>query len=519
MDTKKIIIAIDGYSSCGKSAVAKDIAKVLDLTYIDTGAMYRAVTLYAIRKGIISNDIIDTKKLEEELQNIDIQLLKNEETSMIETFMNGENVEREIRSLNVSNHVSAISSLGFVRKRLVELQREMGNKGSVVLDGRDIATVVFPNADYKIFMTASPEVRAKRRFDEMTEKREQVTYEEILENVKNRDMIDSSRTESPLKMAEDAVMLDNTEMTKQEQLQWVLNKIGLVTKRISVVVDSESGFCFGVSRAVRMAEEQLNKNEKLISIGDIVHNSEEVSRLEKKGLRTISHDDIAELKNGKVLLRAHGEPPSTYMALHNEGIKIIDATCPVVLKLQYNVRHAWKKMKEKNGQIVIYGKKGHPEVAALIGQTNGEAVVISGSEDLMLLDTSRPIEIFSQTTMSNKGLIEIEQIISEKFDKDNFIVHHTICDQVEKRAPHLENFAKNFDTVIFVGGEKSSNGKMLYDVCKQVNPFTYYAYSDSAIKEEWFNNKPQSVGICGATSTPQWLMERVAEKVDKIVNN
>ena len=286
-----------------------------------------------------------------------------------------------------------------------------------------------------------------------------------------------------------------------------------------IIVDNKSGFCFGVSRAVKMAEKQLDMNESLTSLGDIVHNNEEVLRLEKKGLRTISHDDMQTLTNEKVLLRAHGEPPSTYKILESKGISIIDATCPVVLKLQHSVRSAWQKLKERNGQIIIYGKKGHPEVIGLIGQTNGEALVISGAEDLKDLDTDRPVEIFSQTTMSNQGLIEIEQILSKNFDNKNFMVHRTICDQVEKRAPHLKNFAKQFEIIIFVGGEKSSNGKMLFDVCKQVNPFTYYAHSDSAVEKEWFNNNPKSVGVCGATSTPQWLMEKVAKKVGLMVSD
>ena len=282
---------------------------------------------------------------------------------------------------------------------------------------------------------------------------------------------------------------------------------------ISVVVDSGSGFCFGVQRAVQMAEEQLTKNEKLTSLGDIVHNNEEVLRLENKGLRTISHHEISELKNEKVLLRAHGEPPSTYKVLKEQGVSIIDATCPVVLKLQHNVRNSWKKIKENNGQLIIYGKKGHPEVVGLIGQTDGEAIVISGVEDLILLDANRPVEIFSQTTMNNTGLIEIENKIREKFPTIQLTVHHTVCAQVETRAPHLKDFAKQFEIIIFVGGEKSSNGKMLFDVCKQVNPFTYYAHSDSSVETEWFKNNPKTVGVCGATSTPNWLMERVAEKI------
>jgi cytidylate kinase len=187
--------------------------------------MYRAVTFYAIDKGICAEEKIDAEKLREEIDNIDIQLLKNSETSIIETFLNGKNVETEIRSLEVSKHVSAVSALGFVRKRLVELQREAGKKGGVVLDGRDIGTVVFPDADLKIFMTAFPEVRAQRRYDEMTGKGENVTFREILENVKKRDLIDSARSESPLKKAEDAFILDNSYMSREEQLQWILRKV------------------------------------------------------------------------------------------------------------------------------------------------------------------------------------------------------------------------------------------------------------------------------------------------------
>ncbi|MDR2928916.1 MAG: (d)CMP kinase [Cytophagaceae bacterium] len=225
MDSPSIIIAVDGHSSCGKSAVAKDIARVLGLTYIDTGAMYRAVTLYALRNGIISDNGIDSKAMQSALNKIDIQLIKNRETSKVETFLNGENVEDEIRTLRVSNNVSALSTLAFVRKHLVELQQKMGEIGGVILDGRDIGTVVFPNADLKLFMTASPEIRAKRRYLEMQEKGENVSFEDILENVKKRDHIDSTRIESPLKKAEDALFLDNSAMTREEQLNWTLARL------------------------------------------------------------------------------------------------------------------------------------------------------------------------------------------------------------------------------------------------------------------------------------------------------
>ena len=222
---QNIIIAIDGHSSCGKSTVAKDIAQKFDLTYIDTGAMYRAVTLFAMQKALISDGKVHTDALESQIGNIHVELRKNHTSKQVETFLNGTNVEPEIRTLEISNHVSAVSALAFVRKRMVELQQSMGQAGGVVLDGRDIGTVVFPNAHLKIFMTASPEIRAQRRFDEMKQKGEAVTFDEILENVKSRDHLDSTRKESPLKQAEDALILDNSHLSRQDQMDWILVRL------------------------------------------------------------------------------------------------------------------------------------------------------------------------------------------------------------------------------------------------------------------------------------------------------
>ncbi|MBP8850333.1 MAG: (d)CMP kinase [Breznakibacter sp.] len=220
-----MIIAIDGHSSCGKSTVAKDLAKVLSFIYVDTGAMYRAVTLYALENGIIQNGVINEELLKSELQNIHISFEYNAEQKINTTFLNGRNVEREIRSLEVSNMVSPISALAFVRRKLVELQQKMGVKSNLVMDGRDIGTVVFPNAELKIFMTCDPAIRAQRRYDEMVAKGESVSYDEILENVKKRDFIDENRDESPLRKASDALLLDNGTMSKSEQLNWILEKV------------------------------------------------------------------------------------------------------------------------------------------------------------------------------------------------------------------------------------------------------------------------------------------------------
>ena len=221
---KKITIAIDGHSSCGKSTMAKDLARRIGYVYIDTGAMYRAVTLFAMRHNLIANGQVDAAKLQEEMDNIHISLRLNPETQRPDTYLNGECVEREIRTMEVSRHVSLIAALPFVRSAMVEMQREMGKEKGVVMDGRDIGTVVFPHAELKIFVTASAEVRAQRRYDELTAKGEKCNYEEILENVKERDHIDSTRETSPLRQAEDAFVLDNTHMTIPEQENWLMEE-------------------------------------------------------------------------------------------------------------------------------------------------------------------------------------------------------------------------------------------------------------------------------------------------------
>lgn len=223
-DLSKIIIAIDGHSSCGKSTVAKNIADKFGLRYIDTGAMYRAFTLFALSNNLIDGKGLNIDELESRVDEVDIELKKNSE-GKVETYLNGENVEKDIRSLEVSDHVSLISTLSFVRKKLVQLQQEMGYEGGLVMDGRDIGSVVFPNADFKIFMTASPEIRAKRRYDEMIAKGEKVDYEDVLANVIKRDHIDSTRKESPLLKSEDAWLLDNSFLNREEQLALIVEKL------------------------------------------------------------------------------------------------------------------------------------------------------------------------------------------------------------------------------------------------------------------------------------------------------
>jgi 4-hydroxy-3-methylbut-2-enyl diphosphate reductase len=283
---------------------------------------------------------------------------------------------------------------------------------------------------------------------------------------------------------------------------------------LHVEIDDQSGFCFGVVRAISKAEEEINNNGTIYSLGDIVHNDLEVKRLNEKGMQTIDHNDLEKMKEGTVFFRAHGEPPESYQKIKDKGLNLIDATCPVVLKLQQRVRAAYEEMKEKKGQIAIFGKIGHAEVKGLSGQTNHEAIILEKEEDVRLIDPSRPVVLFSQTTKSPDVFKNIAEAIRRRaLSTVEVKINDTICRQVSNRAPHLQRFAQKHDIVIFVGGAKSSNAQSLYKSCLAVNSQTHFISSPEDLQSLWFASGPRSVGVCGATSTPAWLMEVVAEKI------
>ncbi|MFN7312487.1 MAG: 4-hydroxy-3-methylbut-2-enyl diphosphate reductase [Bacteroidota bacterium] len=275
---------------------------------------------------------------------------------------------------------------------------------------------------------------------------------------------------------------------------------------VQVEIDDNSGFCFGVVYAIQMAEEILDESGHLYCLGDIVHNDEEVERLKKKGLKIINHDVLQTLYNERVLIRAHGEPPETYKLALDNNIELVDASCPVVLKLQNRVREAY----EDEEQIIIYGKHGHAEVAGLLGQTSGNAIVIEKFEELDQHELPKKIQLFSQTTKSTKNLYALKETLIQKGIEVDF--NDTLCRQVSNRDIELRKFATRFDKIIFVAGKKSSNGKVLHDVCKEVNPQTYFVSSKDELQASWFN-EGDTIGICGATSTPQWQMEDVKQAI------
>ncbi len=291
---------------------------------------------------------------------------------------------------------------------------------------------------------------------------------------------------------------------------------------MEVTIDSNSGYCFGVEFAIQMAEDEMTDGNTLYCLGDIVHNDMEVKRLHEKGLRIISRDDLSRITNCKVLIRAHGEPPETYQMASNNNIELIDASCPVVLKLQNRVKNAFDAMHERNGQIVIYGQPGHAEVIGLTGQTRGEAIIVLKDEDLDKIDFTRPVTLFSQTTKSTKGFYRIKSLIEERLQASShdlrtidFNANDSICRQVSNREPQLQRFSREQDVIIFVSSKKSSNGKALYSVCKAENERSYFIANEDELQLEWFEDA-QRVGICGATSTPMWLMENVLIAIKNI---
>ena len=282
---------------------------------------------------------------------------------------------------------------------------------------------------------------------------------------------------------------------------------------MEIRIDENAGYCFGVVKAITTAEEELQRSRRLYCLGDIVHNSAEVARLQRLGLEVIDHQRLSELRDCHVLIRAHGEPPSTYATAQQRNIRLIDATCPIVLALQGRVRRGYEEMKQRDGQVVIFGKPGHAEVIGLAGQCDGEALIVAHPEELQQIDFYRPIRLYSQTTKSSddyRHLIEgIRQRLPEGAD---FVAYDTVCRSVAGRAKGLADFARSVDVLLFVAGAGSSNGRYLYEYCLGVQPRTYLIGSADELRAEWLSNA-SSIGISGATSTPRWLMEEVRDRI------
>ena len=282
---------------------------------------------------------------------------------------------------------------------------------------------------------------------------------------------------------------------------------------IEIKIDQNAGFCFGVVAAIHRAEQELLNTNKLYCLGDIVHNNVEVERLSKKGLSVITYSEFEQLSDAKVFIRAHGEPPSTYQKAEERKIELIDATCPIVLHLQQHIKKGYEEMKGINGQIVIFGKKGHAEVVGLQGQTDNSAIVVSSLNEIESIDINRPIRLYSQTTKSKETYQELIELLEKRCKEvgnENFIAYNTIRNRVSNRAKELVDFANSVDIVVFVSGTNSSNGKYLYEYCKKVKDNTLFISDENELKIEMFKDI-HKIGITGATSTPMWLMEKISQ--------
>ena len=284
---------------------------------------------------------------------------------------------------------------------------------------------------------------------------------------------------------------------------------------MTVEIDNDSGFCFGVLSAIGKAEEELRRSRELYCLGDIVHNGIECERLQSLGLKTINHEQFSNLQGAKVLLRAHGEPPSTYQTALDNGITLIDATCPVVLKLQQRIHRQYQELDRETGQIVIFGQKGHAEVLGLVGQTDGTAIVIESADEIDRIDFNKDIFLYSQTTKSASSYNQLIEKIAERVPEGRRFVHNnTVCGQVSHRRENIREFASRHDVILFVSGRKSSNGKVLFNECLNVNPKSYMIEGKEDIDFSLLDGA-RSVGICGATSTPKWLMEECRDFILK----
>lgn len=285
-----------------------------------------------------------------------------------------------------------------------------------------------------------------------------------------------------------------------------------------VEIDSNSGFCFGVRRAIATLEAQLGRGEDVYCVGDIVHNGREIDRLRGKGLKVIEAKDLGSLHNVSVLFRAHGEPPSSYATVRANGLSLTDATCPVVLKLQERIRQADARMMGRDGQVVVFGKKGHAEVIGLMGQIMGRGILLEDAGQIGLVDPAKPVELFAQTTKNPAEYAKIAALIKSR-SSAAVTVHDTVCRQMAARAEGMEAFARSHSPIIFVGGAKSSNSKVLFDICRQINEDSHFVTAEDEVEPQWLEGRAGPVGIMGATSTPLWLMQNVKKSIEVMCCN
>ncbi len=497
-----ICIAIDGPAGAGKSTIAKRIAKQMQLIYVDTGAMYRAMAYYLLQLGLdlTNSELVSKACLEPE---IEIEYRDGEQV----VLLNGENVNSFLRKEEVGVAASLTSGNPRLRARLVELQQKMASKTDLIMDGRDIGTCVLPNANLKIFLTADARKRAIRRYDELSAQGITCDLDSIEADIRERDHRDMTREHSPLKQAEDAILVDTTEMSIEE----VVNRVIELSKsaEVEIRMAKSAGFCFGVQRAVEQVYEQVGKVEKLYTYGPIIHNKEVVKDLERKGAKVIDEDGLRGLDEGTVIIRSHGVSKAIYDCIEEKGLSLIDATCPFVRRIHDIVEVESTKGKH----IVIIGNKDHPEVQGIVGWCFGKTSVVETEEEAeeLISDNLTNFYVVSQTTFNYIKFQKIVAIFQRK--EYNSSIVNTICNATEDRQTEARDIARDVDVMIVIGDKQSSNSKKLYEICKSECRKTYFVQTVAELKIEQLPENVKIVGITAGASTPINIIEEVRDYV------
>ncbi|MDD2229618.1 MAG: 4-hydroxy-3-methylbut-2-enyl diphosphate reductase [Candidatus Cloacimonetes bacterium] len=497
---KRIIVAIDGPAASGKSTTAKLLAKRLGYIYLDTGAMYRACAYAAAHKGI---SIDNRAAIEALMEGINLTISYSETGNII--YLNGKDISSAIRTSEMSNAASAISAIPEVRHKMVDLQRKLGHDGGIVLDGRDIGTVVFPDAEAKFFIVADVRERAKRRFLELQEKGINTPLEQVLSELQARDLADSSRAMAPLKAAPDAFLVDTSLLSIDEQVDKLYEIVSvrlslgnIVNPNLVVRLAKHSGFCFGVRRAIQLAMEANSSDKDVYSLGDLIHNPQIVSKLKDSGVKVALN--VESIHNSAVIIRSHGITRQDYELLEANHNEIIDATCPYVKRTHELIG----KMASEGYQILILGDKLHPEVIGMLSYGNERTSVIAPGDYSPILQGNR-LCLITQTTQKIQNLKNLACELLPKLVE--LKIFNTICLATSERQTAAIELAKESDLMIVIGGYNSSNTRALASLCEDIC-LTYHIESDTELDSVDFSAY-QRIGIAAGASTPEEMIINV----------
>ncbi len=503
---KRLIIAIDGPAASGKSTTAKLLAQKLGYVYLDTGAMYRACALAALEKGVKHSDAAGLDRL---LQKIDLRIEYSPTGNKV--LLQGVDVTKRIREEDISRLSSDISTLGAVRAKMVELQRRMGAEGGVIMDGRDIGTVVFPRADLKFFLNATAEERARRRCRELQAKGEAADYDTVLQEMLQRDRQDSTRDLAPLKPADDAIPVDTTDLTIEQQVQLLYRHICdklLQSGGVEIRLALHSGFCFGVRRAIELALKAGKAGQPVYTMGPLIHSPQMVQQLRQDGITPA--EDAASLRDSTVIIRSHGITRQERETLVQNGNTLIDATCPFVEKAQANIRQLCRE----GYPVIVLGDRDHPEVVAMLSYCEGETLVVTGRNELPDRHWKK-LGVISQTTKNTATLQELVAALAPRVKE--LRLFNTICTATSLRQEATAALAARSDLMVIIGGRNSSNTRMLFQLSSALTTTLHIETADELTPEQVAAHC--RIGLSAGASTPDHLIVNVYNRINKLTGN